>query len=269
MTVRIGLVGCGAIGTELARFVQGQMGPRARILYLCDLKEEALRRVFRLIRPRPSTLPLKELVKKSDFVIEAASVECALSLIPMALKHQKPVLLLSDGALIERPGLVRQILRKKTRFYLPSGAIAAIDGLLAARESGLKKVMLTTSKSLRSLAAAPFFERFPAKGKLRSEREIIFEGNILQAVRLFPKNLNVAALLALGGLGPRRTRVRVVAYRDLEKNIHEVEIVSRAGTITMKTENLPHAANPRTSALAVYSAQALLRKLFSPLVLGT
>lgn len=267
--MRIGLVGCGAIGSSLAGFVQKELKSTASLTYILDVdprQEDCLRRVLKMRSPK---LTLAQLVQKSDLVIEAASVGSACEIIPLAIRFKKPVLLMSGGGLIQDPALLGKVFKNASKFYLPSGAVGAIDGLLASREAGLIKVRLTTSKSLRSLQGAPFFTRYPRKQNLRKGHETIFEGNVLEAVRLFPKNLNVAALLALAGLGAKRTQVRVVAYQKLKTNIHEVEIVSRAGKMTFRTENFPHPKNPRTSALAIYSAQALLRKLVSPLSLGT
>jgi len=267
--MRIGLVGCGAIGTSLAGFIRRELKGSATLSYLFDADrrmEDRLRCGLKLHSPH---LTLNHLIQKSDFVIEAASIQAARQVAPLAIRFKKPVLLMSGGGLVQDTSLLRQILKSRSKFYLPSGAVAALDGLLASREAGLKEVRLTTSKSLRSLAGAPFFEKFPSRGRIRKSRETIFEGNVLEAVRLFPKNLNVAALLALAGLGARKTRVRVIAYKRLTVNIHEVEILSRAGKIALRTENFPHPENPRTSALAVYSAQALLRKIFSSLSLGT
>jgi aspartate dehydrogenase len=269
MSLRIGLVGCGVIGTALARFIQKELGGKARINYLRDQDPEAEKRLAKILKLRHPQLSLKQLVQKSDFVIETASVDCVRELVPLSIRLKKPTLLLSGGGLADEPSLLKKILSSSVPFYLPSGAVAGLDGLLAAREAGLKKVRLITSKSLDSLRGAPFFKKFPEKFQLKKRSAVIFEGSMKKAIEYFPKNLNVSALLALAGLGPQKTRVRVVVFKKLPYNIHAIEIVSKAGKIVLSTQNLPHLQNPRTSALAIYSAQALLRKLFSPLSLGT
>ncbi len=267
--MRIGLVGCGAIGSSLADFIRKKLKSAASLTYILDIDPKQEDRLRRALKIRSPKLTLTQLVQKSDLVIEAASIRSAREIVPLAIRFKKPVLLMSGGGLIQDPSLLKRIFKNASKFYLPSGAVGSIDGLLASREAGLIKVRLTTSKSLKSLRGAPFFEKFPAKQRFKKGHETIFKGNVLDAVRLFPKNLNVAALLALAGLGAKRTQVRVVAYKKLRKNIHEVEVTSRAGKMTFKTENFPHPENPRTSALAIYSAQALLRKILAPLSLGT
>ena len=94
------------------------------------------------------------------------------------------------------------------------------------------------------------------------EATVLFEGNALDAVRGFPQNVNVAATLALYGIGPENTRVRVVADPAATRNQHEVRIEGNFGTITTKTENLPSPDNPKTSMLAALSALSLLAEPF-------
>lgn len=269
MKLRIGLAGCGAIGKTLAAFIQKDLRSETRLCAVYDVDSAHARAVQQKIKTVRIASSLESLVKQCDFLIEAASPQAAQQVVQTCLRFRKPALLMSGGALVFQPGLLKKIVQSAVRFFLPSGAVAGIDGLHASREAGLRRVVLTTSKSLRSLEGAPFFEKYPAKKKLHGAKEIIFKGNVAQAVRLFPKNLNVAALLALAGLGPRKTQVRVQAFRKLAENIHEVEIESRAGTIYIRAKNLPHPDNPRTSAMAIYSAQALLKKIFSKLSLGT
>jgi len=267
--IRVGLIGCGAIGSALAQFIQKKLKNHAKISNLYDKDPEAKFRLAKTLKIEPLPLNLSDFCRTSDWILEAAAPDAARAIIPLAVRHGKPAILLSGGGVVNDPDIFQKLLSHRNKFYIPSGAVAAIDGLLASQEGGLTKVTLTTSKSMKALEGALFFEKFPKKKKLSRPHQLIFEGSVSQAVRYFPKNLNVAALLALAGFGPRKTRVRVIAYKKLPVNIHEVEILSGAGKMTFRTENRPHPWNPKTSALAVYSAQALLRKLFSPLSLGT
>lgn len=269
MALRVGLIGCGAIGSSLALFIQKELKSKIRVDFLYDLNPKLSRRLSKRIKGSKTAVSLKKLAAQSDFLIEAASPEAAAELIPLAIRNRKPTLLMSGGGLITHSKLIRQILSGKNKFYAPSGAIPGVDALLASKEAGVRKVTLVTSKSAKSLEGAPFFKKNPKALSFSKEKKIIFEGNVVEAVRHFPKNINVSALLAVAGVGPKKTKVKIVACKKLPRNKHEIQIESKAGSIYLKTENLPHPLNPRTSALAIYSAQALLRKLFSPLSLGT
>ena len=78
-------------------------------------------------------------------------------------------------------------------------------------------------------------------------------------MKAFPANVNVAASLSLAGIGPRETRVRVIADPDISMNIHEVVAEGAFGRLTATTENLPSPRNAKSSYLASLSAVAELR----------
>jgi aspartate dehydrogenase len=94
-----------------------------------------------------------------------------------------------------------------------------------------------------------------------SRRRVLYSGPAREAVRRFPKNVNVAATLAAATLGRERTRVRLVAEPGLKRNVHEIEARGGFGRMAFLLENLPSAENPATSRLAVRSAVEALRGL--------
>jgi aspartate dehydrogenase len=150
---------------------------------------------------------------------------------------------------------------KKT-VYLPSGAISGIDAIKSARNE-LESVTITTTKHPRSLKGAKFFETSNLDLDNISDETIIFEGTASEAVRLFPKNVNVSALLSLAGLGSHETIVKVVADPNTDKNIHKIEAVGKFGKINTVVENIPDSTNPKTSRLAILSAIETLRSICS------
>ena len=88
-------------------------------------------------------------------------------------------------------------------------------------------------------------------------------------MRYFPQNINVAGILSLAGIGPDKTRVRIVASPSATRNTHEIVIESDSGRIITRTENVIHPDNPKTSYLAVLSAAALIRQILDPGRIGT
>jgi aspartate dehydrogenase len=98
---------------------------------------------------------------------------------------------------------------------------------------------------------------------------VLFSGKAKEAVKFFPQNINVAAVLSLAGIGSSKTKVKIIASSKVKRNIHEIEIESEAGRVFTRTENLIHPDNPKTSFLAVLSAASLLKQILSPLRIGT
>ncbi|MCK4717985.1 MAG: DUF108 domain-containing protein, partial [Thermoplasmata archaeon] len=143
---------------------------------------------------------------------------------------------------------------------IPSGAIAGLDGLLSLKESGLKSVHLTTRKPLAAIRSTVWVKE---KGLLLSETEptIVFEGPASEAVKAFPRSINVAAALSMAGLGFEGTMVTFIADPGLDRNIHMVEAEGNAGSICIECRNVPSPDNPRTSYLAAMSAVAAVHRI--------
>ena len=161
-----------------------------------------------------------------------------------------------------------QALARRTgrKVYVPSGALAGLDGVAAMAIGRIRRMSLTTRKPPKALAGAPGVRRNLAGLK---RPLVVFDGSPAEVVRTFPQNTNVAAALTLsGGDAATQRRVRVVADPTVRRNIHELDVDGDCGRIRCRIESRP-SANPKTSELAVRSAVATLGRLFDPVVIGT
>ena len=130
--LRVGLVGCGAIGSELARALAGGAVSGARLVGLCDLKPDRARRLAAGLRPKPPALSLRELARRSDLLVEAAGQSAVPAIAAAALAATADLLVMSVGALLAHPELARRFARAGRRLLHPSGAVAGLDGLRCA-----------------------------------------------------------------------------------------------------------------------------------------
>ncbi|MBI4115714.1 MAG: DUF108 domain-containing protein [Candidatus Omnitrophica bacterium] len=267
--ISVGIIGLGAIGSRLVEILTKEFHDKVRVDSICDIKEERIEEIQGKWAPRAKSLPWPSLVARSDVVIEAASQEIALSVAKEALKRGKQVLILSVGGLLAWNGLSLVLKKTKGKLWIPSGALAGVDGVLAANEGRIHKVTLTTRKPLAGLAGAPYLLEKRINLSRITKPTLIFEGNAAQATRAFPQNVNVAATLALAGIGSKRTLVRILTSPTYKRNQHEVEIEGDFGSIRTVVENFPSKRNPRTSELAVLSSVATLKKIFGHLHIGT
>jgi len=254
-------VGCGAIGGEIARALVSGSVPGARLAMLVDQEPARCRSLANGLRPKPKTGTLAEAVAAADLVIEAAGMAAVSPVASAVLVGRKDLLVMSVGALLESPEWFDRFGKLNCRLHFPSGAVSGLDALKAAAAGKLKRVLLTTRKPPAGLAGAPFFKRRKIDPAAIKEPTVIFSGNARAAVRLFPANVNVAAAVALTGLGPEKTRVRIVADPAASRNSHTLEAEGDFGRLTAVTENVPSPHNPKTSRLAALSALALLRSL--------
>lgn len=267
--IKVGIIGCGTIGSALARAIGKRFKKVARLAFVSDINPDQIKKLRRHVHSYFRTASIPELIQKSDLVIETASVGAAAQAVPLALRLGKDILTLSVGGLIRIPNLNRLLSRAKANLHLASGAIAGIDAVLGTRTGQIQSVRITTRKPLKSLRRAPYFEKRQSLLKKIKKPTLIFQGSAAQAIRNFPENVNVAVTLSLAGMGPQRTRVRIFTSPTYRYNMHEIEIKSRFGRITTRVVNLPSRENPKTSALAIGSAVATLEKIFNRLKVGT
>lgn len=265
MTLRIALIGCGAIGSALLELVHGDDGLTLAAIVARPANAEAAQAVAQRFAPQAQVIgavPLEGI----DLVVETAGHAAIEQHVLPALRRGVRAIVASVGAL-SAPGLAEQLEAAaragRTQVQLIAGAIGGIDALAAARIGGLDSVRYTGRKPPRAWKGTPA-EQGRDLDALAAET-VLFEGSAREAATLYPKNANVAATVALAGLGLDRTRVRLVADPAVTENVHELDAEGAFGQLALSLRNRPLAANPKTSALTVYSAVRALRGQVAPL----
>ncbi len=269
--LKIGVVGCGAIGSSLAGIIKKDFSDSAELAALYDIDQskssglsEALCGSVRL-----KVKDLALLISKCDLVIETSSARCSAEIARSVLSEGRSVMVMSVGGVLDDFKNLYDLAKKSgAKLYIPSGAIAGIDALKALNCSKIESVTLTTKKPPKAFHGVAYVTENKIDLEGLKEDKVIFEGDCLAATKAFPQNINVAATLSIAGIGPERTRVRIVASPSITKNIHEVRIESEAGSVVTQTENTIHPANPKTSYLAVLSAVAVLKNILEPVRVG-
>jgi aspartate dehydrogenase len=191
--------------------------------------------------------------------VECAGADALRELGSAVLRTGHTLIAASVGALAEdalRERLIDAARRGRSRLIVPAGAVAGIDGLAAARFAGLHRVVYTGSKPPRAWLNTPA-EAVCDLGQIEVPT-VVFEGSARDAARLFPKNANVTATIALAGIGLDRTKTTLMAVPHLEANIHEVEAEGSFGALKVLVSNNPSKDNPRTSALVALSILRIL-----------
>ena len=266
--LRLAIAGLGAIGAEVARAVRAGEAPGVQVAAVVEPMESPIRDDLAAagvpVHTDLATLDWPSL----DTVLEAASQAALRVIAPQVLGQGVDLVALSAGATLD-PGFLTALMTSAqasgARIWVPSGAIGALDVIRAARVGDVASITLTTTKPPVALADAPWVvEHGIDLSTIDGPREI-FAGGPVEAVRGFPQNVNVAALLALAADGPDRLRVTVVADPAAPGNVHEVEAIGSFGSMRLRLENRPSETNPKTSALAAQSVISLLRQLGSPL----
>ena len=200
----------------------------------------------------------------TDVVLEAASQTALKSIAPRVLEQGVDLVALSAGATLDSEfmaSLVSSAHKSGSRVWFPSGALGGLDVVRAANVNAVHAIKLTTTKPPQAFTGAPYVVKNQINLAGLKKRQELFSGDAATAVRGFPQNVNVAALLVLAAEDTNRIRVTIVADPDASDNTHEVEVNGTFGNMYIRLQNKPNAANPKTSALASQSVIALLRQL--------
>ncbi|KPK39211.1 MAG: aspartate dehydrogenase [Omnitrophica WOR_2 bacterium SM23_29] len=268
--LRIGIIGCGTIGAKLAKYIDGNLRNKAKLLALCDIDGKKAYVVANALRSKPKVKSTRALINCVDLVIESAAAKISYKIAKQAINVGKDVMVMSTGGLLQGFNALFELAEKKRcKIYLPSGALCGLDGLKGAKISAVKKVTLTTKKPPLGFKGAPYVvKRKIALDKIKSDK-VLFEGNALKAIEGFPANINVAATLSLCGIGSKKTKVKIIASPRINRNIHEVDVEGEFGKLVTRTENVPSPENPKTSYLAILSAIATLNGILEQVKIGT
>jgi len=266
MTLRVGLIGYGAVGREVLDMVADGAAGHAQVVAV--LVRDPGR--YRSTSDRTRTPFVGErsalVAVRPDVVIEAAGHEAFREHVPALLEAGIEVLGISVGALADSELLDTVRLaaeRGGTRLRIPSGAIAALDAISSAAVGRVERVTHTVRKPPHGLLPADEAEAVIASGQPRE----LFAGPAREAALRFPANVNVVAAVSLAGIGLDRTEARVVADPALTRNTHEVLVEGHFGRLAVTIENIP-SSNPKTGRIVAYSLVRALRAYSESVVIG-
>jgi aspartate dehydrogenase len=242
MTKVVGIIGCGAIGTVIAKATANKIVDCDEVI-LYDVVVERAEKLGKSLSIKTVIVNnIDEMIRLNPKVIvEAASQQAVKEYANKILERSIHLIVLSVGALLDLDV-------KSNKIHIPSGAIGGLDAISGAALAGLSEALLTTRKNPRSL------------GRSDKKEKIVYEGPAEEAVKIFPKNINVAATLALA-VRPAKLKVRIISDPKVTRNVHEIKIKWKHGEMHFKFMNETHPENPKTSALAAWSAINLLKNL--------
>src|SRR5262249_18506177 len=146
---------------------------------------------------------------EADIVVEAAPAEVFEQIAGAAIEAGRIFVPASVGALLPRMHLVRRAQETGARIVVPTGALLGLDAVRAAAEGRVDSVPIESRKPPRGLAGAPYLAQHGIGVEGLTAPKRVFTGNAFDAAAGFPANVNVAAALALAGIGPERTQCEI------------------------------------------------------------
>ncbi len=268
--IRVGILGCGAIGSRIAKSIKTQCPDYATVSALFDINPaKALALQKSLPKAHIVKHSYQELLAVSDLVIEAVNAPDTRQLVRQALLAKKDVLIMSVGKFIEGESILKLAQRLGVRVLIPSGAIAGVDAIKAASLQRIDSITLTTRKPVYGFADNAYVQARRINLSQIKKETVLFDGNVREAVKCFPQNINVAATIALASHAKDKLRIRIATSSEYKVNSHEIEVNGEFGRLVTRTENVVCPDNPKTSFLAVLSAVRTLKEYFQGVTIGT
>lgn len=251
----IGIIGYGAI----ARYVAAALASEGSAITTV-LARPGREDVASAALGVEAVIDAETMAERAGIVIDCAGHAGLVAHGPALLRAGSDVITLSLGVLADvevYQALHRASVAGNSTLRVASGAIGALDALSAAAIGGLSHVRYTGTKPPGGWAGSPAEETLDLTALTQATSH--FTGTARQAALDYPKNANVAAAVALAGLGFDATEVQLIADPDATQNRHRIEAEGAFGHMdfTISGNALPD--NPKSSALAAMSALRSLR----------
>jgi aspartate dehydrogenase len=265
--MQIAIAGLGTIGRSLARRLADGV-PGLTLAAVAARDEEKARGWLDEEGIEVPIVALDAMPDHADLVVECAPAKILEDICRPMLSAGKQVMVLSCGALLPRPELLELARTTGGRIVVPTGGLLGLDAVAAAAEGTVHSVKMTTRKPPNGLAGAPHLLKNNISVEGLNEAKLVFSGTARDAAAGFPANVNVVAALALAGIGPDRTMIDIYADPTKTRNCHVIEVDADSARFTLSIENVP-SENPKTGRIVALSVIATLRKLATPLRVGT
>ena len=267
--LRLAIAGLGAIGMEVAGRIDAGAVDGIVLTAVSARDREKAAGNLKDFNTVPEIVSLNELAERAEIIVECSPASLFLEIARPAIERGRIFIPLSVGVLLDHMDLVEQARQTGARIIVPTGALLGLDAVKAVAEGDVKAIRMVTRKPPAGLKGAPYLVEHGISVDGLEEAKKVFAGSAREAARGFPANVNVAAALALAGIGPDRTEVEIWADPAVTRNIHTIIVEADASNFSMTIENVPTQENPPTGKITALSVIATLRRLTEPLVVGT
>jgi aspartate dehydrogenase len=265
--LRVGLIGYGAIGQDVAKYIQtGKVenvqlngilvrnkekyqSPNAECS-ICDQEQEFF------------DLDL-------DVIVESAGHEAVYQYAERSLESGSHFMTVSVGAFSDQSLLDRvekAAKKNQKKLILPSAAIAGLDRIASSVFEDLDEIILITRKPPAAWKGTIAEEKVDLESV--KEPTLIYEGTARESAKLFPQSTNVSAALSLAGIGFDQTKVQVFVDPSVTNNTHQIIAKGYFGEVEINVQNTPSKANPKSGYIVAMSICKVLQNLTSPIVVG-
>lgn len=249
--MKLAIIGYGAIAAYAAQKIKELDGVNLAYVICRSGREEA---ALQAIKGAKAVTSFEQILDKIDLVIECGGHEAFRQHGFDILGVGVDIVSVSSGVMANADDADRlaQVTGKSgAKLQFVTGAIGAMDALNAGAIGGLTSVTYTGRKKPAGWKGSRAEEVLDLDSL--TEPALHFEGTAREAASLYPKNANVAATIAMSGIGMEDTKVQLYADPTVQKNIHEIAVEGEFGSFTFRIEGSALPENPKSSALTAMS----------------
>lgn len=260
---KLAIIGCGALGRILATNVYRLMPEEYAITGVYDLNTENAAKLAEDVKTKAYASIEELYADKPDYTVEIAGIPAAKAYGEEILRKVSDLIVVSVGSLADesfKQKLYAAAKESGHKLYVVNGAIGGFDLMQVFALMGVDHVAIESTKAPRSLNGAPYLN---GRELSETEEELVFSGNVKDAIAGFPKNVNVAVATSLASDTPD-TEVRIRSVPGRKENTHCITLQGEYMSAEIKVTSTPDPVNPKSSVSAAWSVVALLKNLASP-----
>ncbi len=268
MPLSVSIAGFGSIGRLVGRQLDAGV-EGLRLVAVSAARLDRARDTLAAFRGAVVAVPLARIADEADIVVECTTPDVFLDAVAPAIERRRTIVTVSAAALLEHEGVVARARAAGSRIILVSGSVLGLDGLRAAAIGTVRSVRMVTRKPPSSLARSPWLARQGIDAARITAPTRIFDGSAREAARNFPDKFNLAATVALAGIGPDRTHIEIWLDPGVERNVHRIAVDADSTRFETEIHNVPNPGHEGTGPLVAYSIVAALKDLTATLRVGT
>lgn len=262
MKKTVSMIGCGALGRILALNFKPLLSESYELAGVYAHTFEHAEEVANSVRCKAYSDFRNLLDGQADYVIEIAGIAAVAEYGEAIPRNGSNLVIVSVGALADQALKARLLIaaaEMKKEIYVVNGAIGGFDLMQTLSLMGNTRVSIESTKSPKGLNGAPYLS-----GRTLSEEneETIFSGNVVDAIRGFPKNVNIAVATSLA-TNASNIEVRIKSKPNATESRSFIQMRNQLVRAEIDIHTQPDPMNPRSSISTAWSVIALLKNLAS------
>lgn len=262
----IAIIGCGAIGEAVANYLADHKNVVIAVAIINPGRESRACDVYG--EDVEIAHDIGDLSTHVDLAVDCAGHAALRQHAEALLSRGIDLITVSSGALAD-DGLFARLIDAAqyggAQLRVVSGAIGALDALSAGSVGALTQVTYRGRKPPQGWRGSAAEQKLDLDAL--SAAAVHFSGSARDAALEYPKNANVAASVALAGIGLDATKVELIADPRVTRNVHEIVAEGDFGRFEFRIEGETLPDNPRSSALTAMSVVREILNLASPIII--